>query len=206
MAKASGGTRKAPQKSFEWSHSDSFDDVLHDAQQIFKIEASAGLGNFMQRKPQKVSDAEYEKLLKSGDYIEVVHGSSEKGIDDLLNGKYYINNDLHVSGFGYYFSKDKMTGEGYLSKKDGKMLTALIKKSDILQQSSITKEEREQGYNRYLGSSPTLKNGKPLDSMYKKNFYDTSTIAARKGYKAVNSKSFNVVVIDRSALVVRKKG
>lgn len=51
-------------KGFEWSHSDTYEDVLHDAQQIFKIEANAGLGNFMQRKPKKVSDAEYEKLLK----------------------------------------------------------------------------------------------------------------------------------------------
>lgn len=206
MAKGSGNTRNNTSKGFEWSHSDSFEDVLHDAQQIFKKEATAGLGNFMQRKPKKVSDAKYEELLKSGDYIEVVHGSNQKGINDLVNGKYYINNDLHVSGFGYYFSTQKMTGEGYSSQKGEQMLTALIKKSDILQQSNITKEEREQGYKRYLGSSPILKNGKPLDSMYKKNFYDTSTIAAHKGYKAVTSKSFNIVVIDRSALIVRKKG
>lgn len=206
MAKGSGGTRMSKSKSFEWSHSDSFKDVLQDSQQIFKKEATAGLGNFMQRKPKKVSDAEYKKLLESGEYIEVVHGSSAKGIDDLINGKYYINNDLHVAGFGYYFPKQKMTGEGYSAKDGEKMLTALVKKSDILPQASITKGEREQGYNHYLGLSPTLKNGKPLDPMYKKNFYDTSTIAARKGYKAVTSKSFNIVVIDRSALIVKKKG
>ena len=206
MAKASGGTRTSTTKEFEWSHSDSYEDVLHDAQQIFKKEATDGLGNFMQRKPQKVSDVEYEKLLKSGDYIEILHGSSEKGIDDLINGKYYINNDLHIAGFGYYFSKDKNTGEGYSAGEGEKMLTALIKKSDILSQADITQTEREQGYKRYLGSSPTLKNGKPLDDMYKTDFYNTSTIAARKGYKAVTSKSFNIVVIDRSALIVRKKG
>ena len=198
-------TRMSTGKSFEWSHSESFEDILHDAQQIFKKEATDGLGNFMQRKPKKVSDAEYERLLKSGEYIEVVHGSDAKGIEDLVNGKYYINNDLHVTGFGYYFSKEKAVGEGYSAEKDKKMLTALIKKSDILPQANITKEEREAGYNHYLGYSPTLKNSKPLNSMYKKEFYNTSTIAARKGYKAVTSKSYNVVVIDRSALIVRKK-
>ena len=52
MAKNSGGTRMGTSKDFEWSHSDSYEDVLHDAQQIFKKEAALGLGNFMQRKPR----------------------------------------------------------------------------------------------------------------------------------------------------------
>ena len=128
MAKGSGRIRMSTSKGFEWSHSDSYEDVLHDAQQIFKKEATAGLGNFMQRKPKKVTDTEYEKLLKSGDYIEIVHGSSVEGINELVNGKYYINNDLHVAGFGYYFSKDKTTGEGYSAKDGERMITALIKK------------------------------------------------------------------------------
>lgn len=205
MAKNSGGTRMGTSKDFEWSHSDSYEDVLHDAQQIFKKEAALGLGNFMQRKPRKVTDTEYDRLLKSGDYIEIVHGSSEKGINELVNGKYYINNDLHIDGFGYYFSKDKATGEGYSARDGEKMLTALIKKSDILQQSEITVRDRENGYNQYLGTSPTLKNGKPLHDMYKKEFYNSTTIAARKGYKAVTSKSFNIVIIDRSALLIKNK-
>lgn len=158
----------------------------------------------MQRKPKKVTDTEYEKLLKSGDYIEIVHGSSVEGINELVNGKYYINNDLHVAGFGYYFSKDKTTGEGYSAKDGERMITALIKKSDILQQSKITAEDRKKGYDQYLGTSPTLKNGKPLDDMYKKDFYNSTTIAARRGYKAVTSKSFNIVIIDRSALLIKK--
>lgn len=37
MAKNSGGTRVGTSKGFEWSHSDTYEDVLHDAQQIFKI-------------------------------------------------------------------------------------------------------------------------------------------------------------------------
>lgn len=204
MAKGSGRTRMSTSKGFEWSHSDSYEDVLHDAQQILKKEATAGLGNFMQRKPKKVTDTEYEKLLKSGDYIEIVHGSSVEGINELVNGKYYINNDLHVAGFGYYFSKDKTTGEGYSAKDGERMITALIKKSDILQQSKITAEDRKKGYDQYLGTSPTLKNGKPLDDMYKKDFYNSTTIAARRGYKAVTSKSFNIVIIDRSALLIKK--
>lgn len=205
MAKNSGGTRMGTSKGFEWSHSDSYEDVLHDAQQILKKEAALGLGNFMQRKPRKVTDTEYDRLLKSGDYIEIVHGSSEKGINELINGKYYINNDLHIAGFGYYFSKDKATGEGYSARDGEKMLTALIKKSDILQQSEITARDREKGYNQYLGTSPTLKNGKPLNDMYKKEFYNSATIAARKGYKAVTSKSSNIVIIDRSALLIKNK-
>lgn len=84
------------------------------------------------------------------------------------------------------------------------MITALIKKSDILQQSKITAEDRKKGYDQYLGTSPTLKNGKPLDDMYKKDFYNSTTIAARRGYKAVTSKSFNIVIIDRSALLIKK--
>lgn len=204
MAKGSGGTRMGTSKGFEWSHSDSFEDVLHDAQQIFKKEAAVGLGNFMQRKPKRVTDTEYERLLKSGDYIEIVHGSSVEGINELINGKYYINNDLHVAGFGYYFSKDKATGEGYSARDGERMLTALIKKSDILQQSQITAEDRKKGYDQYLGTSPTLKNGKPLDDMYKKDFYNSTTIAARRGYKAVTSKSSNIVIIDRSALLIKK--
>lgn len=204
MAKGSGGTRMGTSKGFEWSHSDSFEDVLHDAQQIFKKDAAVGLGNFMQRKPKRVTDTEYERLLKSGDYIEIVHGSSVEGINELINGKYYINNDLHVAGFGYYFSKDKATGEGYSARDGERMLTALIKKSDILQQSQITAEDRKKGYDQYLGTSPTLKNGKPLDDMYKKDFYNSTTIAARRGYKAVTSKSSNIVIIDRSALLIKK--
>lgn len=107
MAKGSGRTRMSTSKGFEWSHSDSYEDVLHDAQQIFKKEATAGLGNFMQRKPKKVTDTEYEKLLKSGDYIEIVHGSSVEGINELVNGKYYINNDLHVAGLDIISQKTR---------------------------------------------------------------------------------------------------
>ncbi len=43
MAKGSGNTRLSNSKGFEWSGSDSSEDVLHDAQQIFKKEATAGL-------------------------------------------------------------------------------------------------------------------------------------------------------------------
>lgn len=36
MAKNSGGTRVGTSKGFEWSHSDTYEDVLHDAQQILR--------------------------------------------------------------------------------------------------------------------------------------------------------------------------
>ena len=41
MAKGSGRTRMRTSKGFEWSHSDYYEDVLHDAQQIFKKEEKA---------------------------------------------------------------------------------------------------------------------------------------------------------------------
>ena len=51
MAKGSGSTRNNTSKSFQWSGIEDFENVLHDSQEIFKIEAKNGLGsNFMQKK------------------------------------------------------------------------------------------------------------------------------------------------------------
>lgn len=205
MAKGSGNTRiKNSNKKFAWSGTSTYEDVLYDAQRIFKKEATEGLGNFMQRKPQKVSDAEYEKLLNSGDYIEVFHGGPLQGINSMINGKYYINKDLHVSGFGYYFGYDENQVSGYA--KTGGIISALVKKDSILYKKDIKDltEERIHGAEKYLGKNTKYKNGEAMDRYEKKEYFNTSTLAASKGYKAVESSYSAIVVVDRSALIVRK--
>ena len=202
MAKASGGTR-GNTSLFNWSGGDSYEEVLHDAQKIFKKEATAGLGDFMKRKPQSVSDTKYEELLKSGDYIEVYHGGKD---DDLmaLNGKYYINNDLHVNGFGYYFAKSESSAASY--SNGGSVMSALIKKSDIMSRNiSELGQKRIEGAEKYIGKNALYKNGKPVLNGDKKDLYNTSTVAARAGYKVSESGPSSIIVIDRSALIIRKK-
>lgn len=75
MAKGSGSTRNARKNSLSLNLvSGEYDDLLQDAKKIFEKEASDNLGDYKSRKPKKVSDEEYDRLLKSGDYIEVYHG------------------------------------------------------------------------------------------------------------------------------------
>lgn len=99
-------------------------------QRIFFLkEAKKGLGSdFMQRKPSKVSETEYDKLLASGEYIEVLHGGNEIHVNQMLNGKYYLNKDLHVDGFGYYFANESGAGSYAASAYRGKLQKALIRK------------------------------------------------------------------------------
>lgn len=201
MAKGSGYTRKI--SSYNWSKGDSYEEVLHDAQEIFKKEATAGLGDFMKRKPQSVSDTKYEELLKSGDYIEVYHGGKDDDIT-ALNGKYYINNDLHINGFGYYFARSESSAASY--SNGGSVISALIKKSDIMSRNIPNLgQERIKGAERYIGKDALYKNGKPVSNGDKKDLYNTSTVAARNGYKESKSGPSSIIVIDRSALIIRKK-
>lgn len=205
MAKNSGGTRNSRVKNFEWSQRDSYEDVLHDAQYIFKKEATEGLGDFMRRKPKKISDTEYAKLLKSGDYIEVFHGGSPENIDTMINGKYFLNKELHLGGFGYYFSFDKDTASKYAP--DGNVLQGLIKKSDILGNDKIERwsGDKIEGAEKYIGKEAYFSNGRPVSDSYKKGLFDTTTLAASKGYGVTSAPNSSIVVIDRSALIIRKK-
>ena len=202
MAKGSGITRKVTH-SYKWSGGDSYEEVLHDAQNIFKKEATAGLGDFLKRKPQYVSDKRYNDLLKSGDYIEVYHGGKDDDIN-ALNGKYYINNDLHVNGFGYYFAKSESSAASY--SNGGSVISALIKKSDIMSRDLPNLgQKRIEGAEKYIGKNALYKNGKSVSNGDKKDLYNTSTVAARNGYKVSESGSSSIIVIDRSALIIRKK-
>ena len=196
MAKGAGSTRNNTSKSFQWSGIDDFEHVLHDSQEIFKIEARSGLGEkFMQRKPQVVTNEKYQQLLNSGDYIEVQHSSTANGNNQFLNGGYYINNDIHADGYGYYFADRDTAWYGENT------VTGLIKKSDIYPKSRYWKEASPI-IEKYLGKNPALKNGKPLTS--KRDYALASTVAASKGYKiAEGANSF--IVIDRSAFITKKK-
>lgn len=204
MAKNSGGTRVGTSKGFEWSHSDTYEDVLHDAQQIFKIEANAGLGNFMQRKPKKVSDAEYEKLLKSGDYVEVFHEGTEEHNKEIVSGKYYINDQINNLGFGYYFSSDVSYLQGTYGNN---IISALIKKSDLIR-TTVLKQNIEDGFAKYTNSAKNYKSGSKISEYDKKDTYGYSTAAAREGYKVLKNggNAPYYVIIDRSALIIKKKG
>ncbi len=177
---------------------------MQEAQYIFNQEATAGPGNFKQRKPQQVSNEQYEKLLKSGDYIEVYHGSKGEGVNGLM-GKYYINNDLHVSGFGYYFTTNQ--GQAGRYSDDGNTVKALIAKSDIMYKYPNLSNDKMKGAEKYVGKY--FKNGGLVTATDKKDYYNTSTVAAHKGYKVAEGGTLNghknLVVIDRSALIVKKK-
>lgn len=201
MAKGSGNTRG--NSAHKWDGDDSYEGVVREAQYIFNQEATAGLGNFKQRKPQQVTDEKYEELLKSGDYIEVYHGSKGEGVNGLT-GKYYVNNDLHVSGFGYYFSTSEDNASSY--SDGGYVAKALIRKSDILDKDVPNLMEKcVQGAEKYIGKNAKYKNGKGVSRGDMKDFYNKSTVAARNGHKAVGSGSSSIVVIDRSVLIMRKK-
>lgn len=178
--------------------SDKYEDVVKAAQQIFQKEATLGLGDFKKRKPQQVSEQKYDELLKSGDYIEVFHGGAHD-----ITGKYYVNNDLHVNGFGYYFSYNDSTASSYTN--GGSVVSALIKKSDIMSSPSYWSSEHNEGVEKYIGKNATFKNGKEISNSYKHDLYNSSTLAARKGFKVVESNNSAVVVVDRSVLIMKKK-
>ena len=198
MAKGAGSTRNNTSKSFQWSGIEDFENVLHDSQEIFKIEAKNGLGsNFMQKKPQIVSDDKYEQLLKSGEYIEVEHSSTLESNNQLVNGKYYINKDIHLDGYGYYFSDVNTSYYG------DNTIKGLIKKSDIYPKSKYyDSKEVDAIIEKYLGKNPVQKNGKPVGST--RNYALASTVAASLGYRIAEANA-GFVIIDRSALIMKKK-
>lgn len=196
MAKGSGGTRRIIKSSFALDVND-YDSVVQDAQKIFKEEAKKGLGkNFMNHLPVKVSNTEYQKLLESGEYLELYHGGSD------LNGTYYLNNDLHAAGFGYYFTPSSNNALSYADKYASKNVeSVLVKKSDIYDTKGRNEKEL-----REKGLKTILKNKyEKIPTDYRKDYYDRSTIAARLGYKAARATGENVVVIDRSILIIKKK-
>ena len=202
MAKGSGGTRNARRNSLSLSLvSGEYDDLLQDAKKIFEKEASDNLGDYKSRKPKKVSDEEYDRLLKSGDYIEVYHGGRPQDVEQLINGKYYVNNELHVSGFGYYFGREKKTAERY---SKGAVLTALVKKSDIMPRDGLS-TERITNSERYIPKGSKFKNGSAVTDSDRKDLFNTSTLAAHKRYKSAEASYSAVVVVDRSAIIIKKK-
>lgn len=203
MAKGSGGTRNGRQESFSINLGEGeFDDILRCAKQIFDKEASSHLGDYKSRKPKKVSDEEYNRLLKSGDYIEIYHGGRPNEIEQLLNGKYYMNNELHASGFGYYFGRDVKTAKSYYS--DGAVLSALVKKSDIMPRDGVA-AERITNSERYVPKGTKFKDGSFVHDSQRKSLFNTSTLAAHKGFKSAETSRSYIVVVDRSALIVKKK-
>lgn len=109
----------------------------------------------MQRKPKKVSDAEYEKMLKSGDYVEVYHEGVKEHNEQMISGKYYINDTIHTFGFGYYFSSDMSYLKGTYG---GNIITALIKKSDLGKTSSL-EQNIEKGFDKYTHGATKYKSG-----------------------------------------------
>lgn len=198
MAKGSGSTRSSNSETFHWSGTNDYHDVLNDALTIFRMEAKNGLGSkFMQNKPKEVSENEYQKLLDSGEYIEIEHSGAESEINQMINGKYYINRKtLNSNGFGYYFSE--FDTKAYGNTK----VYGLIKKSDIYPRSRFIKEAKDIR-DKYLGEKAIMKNGKPLGATAM-NYALEATVAASKGYKVAQA-PFSYVVVDRSALIMKKK-
>lgn len=201
MAKGSGGTRSGRKNLSLNMRSGKYEDILQDAKNIFEKEASDNLGDYKSRKPKKVSDEEYNRLLKSGDYIEVYHGGRPQDVEQLINGKYYVNNELHVSGFGYYFGREQKTAERY---SKGAVLTALVKKSDIMPRDGLS-TERITNSERYIPKGSKFKNGSTVTDSDRKDLFNTSTLAAHKRFKSAESSYSSIVVVDRSALIVKKK-
>lgn len=201
MAKGSGGTRSGRKNLSLNMRSGEYEDILEDAKKIFEKEASTHLGDYKSRKPKKVSDEEYNRLLRSGDYVEVYHGGRPQDVEQLLNGKYYINNELHVNGFGYYFGRDVKTAERY---SKGKVISALIKKSDVMPRNELS-TERLQNSERYVPKGVKFKNGSSVTDSDRRDLFNTSTLAAHKRFKSAESSYSSIVVVDRSALIVKKK-
>lgn len=201
MAKGSGGTRSGRKNLSLNMRSGEYEDILEDAKKIFEKEASTHLGDYKSRKPKKVSDEEYNRLLRSGDYVEVYHGGRPQDVEQLLNGKYYINNELHVNGFGYYFGRDVKTAERY---SKGKVISALIKKSDVMPRNELS-TERLQNSERYVPKGAKFKNGSSVTDSDRRDLFNTSTLAVHKRFKSAESSYSSIVVVDRSALIVKKK-
>ena len=200
MAKGSGGTRSSNRI---WQGTDNEDDLYNAGLSIFKSEARAGLGNFVNRRPQYVSDLEYDRLLKSGEYIEVTRGERKKEyIDQFVNGKYRYNTDRHTYGFGYYFAK---SDSSFLYGNQDTRITGLVRKKDVIGKAAL-EQYRKNKVSKYIGDGK-LKNGETLSDYDARSIYNFSTAAARKGYKVFSAENTSgyYVVIDRSALIIRKK-
>lgn len=201
MAKGSGGTRSGRKNLSLNMRSGEYEDILEDAKKIFEKEASTHLGDYKSRKPKKVSDEEYNRLLRSGDYVEVYHGGRPQDVEQLLNGKYYINNELHVNGFGYYFARERNSAESY---SKGNVISALIKKSDVMPRGGVA-AERITNSERYVPKGVKFKNGSSVTDSDRRDLFNTSTLAAHKRFKSAESSYSSIVVVDRSALIVKKK-
>ncbi len=207
MSKGSGGTKNSTWRKSnaepKWSGKTDFDSILNDSINIFKYEASKGLGNYEKGKPKMVSSTEYESLLASGEYVEVRHGGLKQNNYALINGGYHYPNDVHLYGPGYYFrGSDK--GHSYTSDPNSSMITALIKKTDTIRVSEL-QDTITKGQNKYLGNG-IANNGKKISTGDYKDLYARSTAAARTGHKVLFTENqYNdFVVIDRSALIIKK--
>lgn len=208
MSKGSGGThgstwRKNTQQP-QWSGERDYDSILKDSVNIYKYEASKGLGNYEKGKPRIVSSSEYDRLLATGEYVEVRHGGLRKDNEALLNGAYHYPNDVHLYGPGYYF-RGSNKGHSYTSNPDSSVVVGLIKKSDAIGVKSL-QNVIEKGQKKYLKDGVT-NNGDKLSKGDYKDLYARSTAAARTGHKvlATENEYNDFVIIDRSALIIKKK-
>lgn len=94
------------------------------------------------------------------------------------------------------FGREKKTAERY---SKGAVLTALVKKSDIMPRDGLS-TERITNSERYIPKGSKFKNGSAVTDSDRKDLFNTSTLAAHKRYKSAEASYSAVVVVDRSAI------
>jgi 8-oxo-dGTP pyrophosphatase MutT (NUDIX family) len=174
--------------------------------------------------PTVVTKAEFDDLLKSGDYIQVWRGvrgagggyrgptrggqvSSSKTAaqiqEEFRSGPAYYGKGIY--GNGYYFSTDQSIASGYGDHTKGALLTALIpNKAKIENHNKVSRDAHSQG------SSTSKAKGKSNEVA---TLWDEGRYAAAKGLdmiriepgKSSTGSGPNYVVLNRSVLIVQEE-
>jgi 8-oxo-dGTP pyrophosphatase MutT (NUDIX family) len=142
--------------------------------------------------PTVASKKEVDRLLATGDYVEVWRGvkgsgrwagggkSAEAINEDMRSGNAYYGKGIF--GNGYYLATQKSVAEQYSDHSKNSILRALIPKSAITEH--YDKVERE----AHAASSPTSK-AKGANSWEEGTLYDPGRWAAAKGVDGIEIQS-----------------
>lgn len=166
------------------------------------IEAQRAMPGFQSKLPKEVNTQDYQRMLNSGDYIEIIHYGKKEENKQLLKSKYHFNNDIHRYGQGYYFSLKDSASTGY----GDSFVKALIKKSDLIDTKDIKSEYLHSAVKKYIGNG-IMNNGKKMDESYETSLYSPSTYAASKG-KAVShitSPTTGIIVVNNRGMLIVEK-
>jgi hypothetical protein len=207
MAKASGGTRSSTYKSTEEKAVQKFNEEDYKAYRKAGGRTQGYVAEILGFKgaPKLANDKEFETLKNSSDYMYITRNVAV--FDDVKNSKII---DQRIEDFkkGGKFDGKGMKGDGfyfsangkYWGDKNDKVIEAVIKKNQVADYQKVYDKwqnevfENEKYINKFNGY-------KKAATRITDNF---GAWATAKGYTALLSNGDEMIVLNRTKLIVKK--